>query len=648
MGITSRDYISPSTATSGTMVMLSNRLSHAFDLLGPSLSVDTACSSSLVAAHLACSSLWAGESEIAIAAGVNVMLAPEPFIAMTKGGFLSPDGRCKAFDAAADGYVRAEGVGVVVLKPLAAALEAGDRVYACVLATGVNQDGHTPGISMPNPYSQRKLIRQVLRDSGLSGPQIVYAEAHGTGTQAGDPAEASSLGAEIGFGRAPHEALWMGSIKTNIGHTEAAAGVAGLIKAALVLHHRTVPPNLHFRTANPNIDLHALGLRVPIEPQPLDTAKPLYAAVNSFGYGGTNAHAILGTAPTPVRPEIPDDELAVRLYPVSARDDEALTAFASSVADVVAAGTTRLQDLGHTLAQRRTHHPARAAVWARSSSELCERLRDLRGANREGWASIGQAPEQPRRLLFVYTGMGAQYVGMGRELFATQPAFRQAIERCDAIIAPASGRSLVELFAGGGDQRLVDAPIGAPRDAQLPNLAMQVGLTELWRSFGIEPQGAIGHSVGEIGAAWSVGALTLEEALRLTYHRGEAFQRLVGEGSMMAIGLGLAATEALLNGRGDELSVSAILAPDSVVVAGPPPALNRARFRTCRCGRVPSQAARRCGLPSCAGRPDRERSAGALRCGGVSGAGAATLFHAVRHPRGEGVPRRRLLVSRHA
>ena len=278
----------------------------------------------------------------------------------------------------------------------------------------------------------------------------------------------------------------------------------------------------------------------------------------------------MGTAPTPVQPEIPDDELAVRLYPVSARDDEALTAFASSVADVAAAGTTRLQDLGHTLAQRRTHHPARAAVWARSPSELCERLRDLRGANREGWASIGQAPEQPRRLLFVYTGMGAQYVGMGRELFATQPAFRQAIERCDAIIAPASGRSLVELFAGGGDQRLVDAPIGAPRDAQLPNLAMQVGLTELWRSFGIEPQGAIGHSVGEIGAAWSVGALTLEEALRLTYHRGEAFQRLVGEGSMMAIGLGLAATAALLNGRGDELSVSAILAPDSVVVAGPP------------------------------------------------------------------------------
>src|SRR5262249_55418719 len=208
--------------------------------------------------------------------------------------------------------------------------------------------------------------------------------------------------------------------------------------AALVLHHRMVPPNLHFRTANPNIDFHGLGLRVPIDPQPLDKTKPLHAAVNSFGYGGTNAHAIFGTPPRQPEPESPEEELAVRLYAVSARDDEALAAFASSVADMAAAGATRLQDLGHTLARRRTHHPARAAVWARSSSELCERLRDLKGASQEGWASIGRAPEQPRRLLFVYTGMGAQYVGMGRELFATQPVFREAIERCDAIIAPTS------------------------------------------------------------------------------------------------------------------------------------------------------------------------------------------------------------------
>jgi acyl transferase domain-containing protein len=223
LGITSREHISTSTATSSAMAMLANRLSHAFDFVGPSLSIDTACSSSLVATHLACSSLWAGETEIAIAAGVNVMLAPEAFIAMAKGGFLSRDGRCKAFDAAADGYVRAEGAGVVVIKPLPAAIEAGDRIYACLHATGVNQDGRTPGISMPNPRSQQALIRKVLRDSGISARQIVYAEAHGPGTQAGDPVEAGSLGVELGVGRAPDEALWMGSIKTNIGHTEAAA-----------------------------------------------------------------------------------------------------------------------------------------------------------------------------------------------------------------------------------------------------------------------------------------------------------------------------------------------------------------------------------------------------------------------------------------
>jgi acyl transferase domain-containing protein/NADPH:quinone reductase-like Zn-dependent oxidoreductase/acyl carrier protein len=369
LGVAGRDHISPNTATSATMVMLSNRISHAFDFIGPSVSVDTACSSSLVATHLACTSLWRGESEMAIAAGANVMLAPEPFIAMSKGGFLSRQGRCKAFDESADGYVRAEGVGVVVLKPLAVALTEGDRIYATILASGVNQDGHTPGISMPNARSQQALIRQVLGDSQLSPRDIVYVEAHGTGTQAGDPIEANSLGAEIGAGRAQEAALWVGSIKTNIGHTEAAAGVAGLIKAALILHHRVVPPNLHFHSANPKINLPALGLRIPVKAEPLAAIGPLCAAVNSFGYGGTNAHVVLATP-----------------------------------------------------------------------------------------------PENP---------------------------------------------------------------------------------------------------------------LSLEEALRLTYHRGEAFQRLLGKGSMMAIGLGLDAVTKVLQDRAGDISVTAILAPDSVVVGGAPVALNK-------------------------------------------------------------------------
>jgi acyl transferase domain-containing protein/NAD(P)-dependent dehydrogenase (short-subunit alcohol dehydrogenase family)/acyl carrier protein len=583
MGSQSRDHISPSTATSSTMTMLSNRLSHAFDFAGPSLSIDTACSSALVATHLACRSLWTGESEVAIAGGVNIMMVPEPFVAMAKGGYLSRTGRCQAFDAAADGYVRAEGAGIIVIKPLASAIEAGDRIYARILATGVNQDGHTPGISAPNPQSQQALIRRVLSDARVTPADISYAEAHGTGTQVGDPIEAESLGSVLGVERAPDRPLLVGSIKSNIGHTEAAAGIAGLIKAALVLHHREVPPNLHFKTPNPRIDLDGLHIRVPTSVQPLAPVGPLFVAVNSFGYGGTNAHAVLGDASTTDEPtkggltslhdEVGDADLASRLYPISARDEGALVAYAASLADAIE--STPLRDVGFTLACRRSHHPVRAAVWARSTEDLAQKLRNIQAAQQEGFGHIGRAPEKPRRLLFVFTGMGAQYVGMGRQLFNQQPIFREAIERCDALARPIFGRSLVDFFKNASDPNNSGEPIRAPIAAQLPNLALQVGLTELWRSLGIEPDGVIGHSVGEIGAAWAAGALTLDEAIRLTCHRGEIFQRIAGRGSMMAIGLGRVEVEALLSGRGDGLSVSAVLAPDSTVVSGPAAALDR-------------------------------------------------------------------------
>ncbi len=564
-GILSRDEISSSTATSSTMAMLANRLSHAFDLAGPSLTIDTACSSSLVAVHLACASLRAGESEIAVAGGVNVLLAPEPFVAMAKGGFLSRAGRCQAFDAAADGYVRAEGAGIVVLKPLDRALADGDRIYAQILATGVNQDGHTPGISMPNPEAQERLIRRVVAEAGIEPREVVYAEAHGPGTQAGDPIEAGSLGRVLGVGRPEDRPLPVGSIKTNIGHTEAAAGVAGLVKASLVLAHRRVPPNLHFRTPNPGIDFAGLGLRIPTRAEALPADGSLCAAVNSFGYGGTNAHAILASAPEPAPVASAPEHEEARLFPLSARTDAALAAFAGALAEE----TERLPlaDVGHTLARRRTHHPVRAAIWARTPEELADGLRGL--GDRPGTA---RAPEAPRRLLFVYTGMGAQYRGMGRRLFAESPVFRAAIERCDGIARACSGQSVLDLFAR--DAAEAGAPIRAPIEAQLPNLALQVGLTALWRSLGVAPDGALGHSVGEIAAAWASGVLTLEEAIRLTCVRGEVFQRIAGQGSMLAVGLGRSAVEARLP-RDGALTISAILAPDSVVVSGPGAALDR-------------------------------------------------------------------------
>lgn len=569
-GILSRDEISSSTATSSTMAMLANRLSHAFDLAGPSLTIDTACSSSMVATHLACASLTAGESELAIAGGVNILLAPEPFMAMAKGGFLSRAGRCQAFDAGADGYVRAEGAGIVVLKPLDRALADGDRIYAQILATGVNQDGHTPGISMPNPEAQEALIRRVVSEAGIEPSDVVYAEAHGPGTQAGDPIEAGSLGRVYGTGRPQDRPLPVGSIKTNIGHTEAAAGIAGLIKASLVLAHRRVPPNLHFRTPNPRIDFGALGLAVPTRAADLPAAGPLCAAVNSFGYGGTNAHAILASAPlSPATPDLHADE-APRLFPLSARDEAALAASARALADE--ASRLPLAAIGHTLARRRTHHPVRAAVWARTPGELADRLRGLAASD---VGSAGKrAPEMPRRLLFVYTGMGAQYRGMGRRLFADSPVFRAAIERCDRIARTCSGQSVLDLFAGDPDAADEGAPIRAPIEAQLPNLALQVGLTELWRSLGVVPDGVLGHSVGEIAAAWASDVLALEEAIRMTCARGETFERIAGQGSMLAVGLGRPAVESRLP-RDGGLTISAILAPDSAVVGGPGDALDR-------------------------------------------------------------------------
>jgi len=574
LGTISRDHISSSTATSSTMVMLSNRLSHAFDFRGPSLSVDTACSSSLVATHLACQSIARGESHFAIAGGVNSILVPEPFIAMSKGGFLSRRGRCQAFDAEADGYVRAEGVGVVVLRPLSAAIADGDRIYAVILATGSNQDGHTPGISMPNEESQKSLIAEVLRRAELTGRDIAYVEAHGTGTPAGDPIEARSLGSLFGDGRPEEERLLVGSIKTNIGHTEAAAGVAGLIKAALVVSNRKVPPNLHFRTPNPEIDLPSLGLRVPTEPTPLPSKGTLYAAVNSFGYGGTNAHAILASPPERLLAELPEAEEPIdRLYPISARDEAALVDFARSLASHL--DTAPLRDIAHSLTRRRTHHPIRAAIWARGSDDLIAALSDLEAARETGRAVLGRAKEQPRRLLFVYTGMGAQYVGMGRELYAKEPAFREAIDRCDAVLRRWTDRPLAAVFAGGASEAGYGRPIGAPQDAQILNFAMQVALTELWRSLGVIPAGTLGHSVGEIGAAWAAGALELEEALRITHHRGEAFQAIAGLGSMMAVGVGAKTGTELLARKGGALSVAAVLSPDSVVVAGPGDELDR-------------------------------------------------------------------------
>ena len=331
---TSRDLLDAHSATGSVMTMVANRLSHLLDLRGPSVAVDTACSSSLVAVHLACQSLWSGESALALAGGVNVMLRPEFTIAESKGGFLSPDGRCKAFDARANGYVRGEGAGIVVLKRLSDALRDGDPIRALIRGTAVNQDGHTNGITVPRAEAQEAVLREAYRRAGVSPSDVRYVEAHGTGTAVGDPTELKALGTVLGPGRPEGERCIVGSVKTNIGHLEAAAGVAGLIKTTLCLERGAIPPNLHFQTPNPNIPFDDLRLRVPtaLEPFPDQAGAPVLAGVNSFGFGGTNAHVVLQAPPAPAAPSsaAPAGERP-HLLTLSARSPEALRAAAGAL-----------------------------------------------------------------------------------------------------------------------------------------------------------------------------------------------------------------------------------------------------------------------------------------------------------------------------
>ena len=374
-----RELIGAHTCTGSFATVLANRVSHWFDLRGPSVTLDTACSSSLVAVHLACQSLWSGESDQAVVGGVNAMFTPEWTLAVSKGGFLSPGGQCRAFSAKADGYVRSEGCGVVLLKPLAAALARGDRIYALIRGTASNQDGRTPGITVPSTPAQEALLREAYAGASVAPAAVHYIEAHGTGTAVGDPAEANALGRVLCEDRPADQPCLLGSIKTNLGHLEAAAGAAGLIKAALCLHHQAVPANLHFDAPNPDIDFARLRLRVPtrLEPWPGDQGAR-FAGVNSFGFGGANAHVVLSDAP--LRPAAaPADSGRPCLLALSARSAQALTHMAERCAALLTAppADVTLADIAYSAGARRGHHPFRLAVSplpARRRARACAHL----------------------------------------------------------------------------------------------------------------------------------------------------------------------------------------------------------------------------------------------------------------------------------
>ena len=562
--------------TGGALSIAANRLSYVLDLRGPSLAVDTACSSSLVALHLACASLRAGECELALAGGANLLLSPNVTVNFSQAGFMAPDGRCKAFDAAADGYVRGEGAGVVVLKPLSRALADGDRVHALVLATAVNQDGRSNGLTAPNGGAQEAVLREAYRRAGVAPAAVQYVEAHGTGTALGDPIEARALGAVVGAGRDGGPPCRIGSVKTNIGHLEAAAGIAGVIKVALALCHRRIPPSLHFRAPNPAIAFDELGLAVETEGEEWPAAPgQAVAGVSSFGFGGTNAHAVLAEAPAAARVggDAGDGPVLVAL---SARSAPALAARAAALGEALADGdpADALRDVGWTAALRRTHLEHRLAVAAQTRKELVERLGDFAaGRAHPAVHAARRAAGGPPRVAFVCGGQGPQWWAMGRELLAHEPAFRAAVEECDARFAALTGewRLLDELRRGEAESRL-----GRTDLAQPALFALQVALAALWESRGVRPDCVAGHSIGEAAAACIAGALSPDDAARLVFHRGRLMHAAAGQGAMAAVSVSPAEAGEIVARFGGRLSVAAWNAPRSVTLSGERTALDEA------------------------------------------------------------------------
>lgn len=566
------------TATGTMMTMVSNRISYCFDFRGPSLSVDTACSSSLVAVHLACQALHNGETDLALAGGTLLHMAPQYTVAETKGGFLSPEGRSRTFDAAADGYVRAEGVGLVALKRLEDAVRDGDRIHAVILASGVNQDGHTNGITVPNPDAQVDLIRRVCAEAGITPGDLQYMEAHGTSTPVGDPIEANALARALAVGRAPGARAYVGSVKTNIGHTESAAGIAGLIKTVLSIGHRTIPPHINLENLNPAIDPATLPYEIPTRP----TAWPAHdgparAGVNSFGFGGTNAHVVLEEAPPPLLPD-PGNAAASSgrrwsILPLSARRPDALAAMAAGIRAELAGDdgpAVDLDDLGHTLAHRRQHLPERLAVVHSSRASLDEALAAHERGEPHPRVVHGRARDAADRgLVWVFTGMGPQWWGMGRQLLEEEPVFRDAVTACDRALQEFADWSLVEeLTADASVSRMTETWLAQPA-----NFAVQVGLAALWRSHGVRPDAVVGHSTGEIAAFHAAGVYSLRDAARIVVHRSRLQQTLAGTGTMLAVSLSEDEAERRVRRYRDRVSVAAVNSPTAITLAGDEAAL---------------------------------------------------------------------------
>jgi acyl transferase domain-containing protein/NADPH:quinone reductase-like Zn-dependent oxidoreductase/NAD(P)-dependent dehydrogenase (short-subunit alcohol dehydrogenase family)/ubiquinone/menaquinone biosynthesis C-methylase UbiE/acyl carrier protein len=545
----------------------SGRVSYVLGLQGPSMSVDTACSSSLVAIHLACQSLRNKECNLALAGGANVILSPEIFSALSRARMLAPDGKCKTFDLSADGFVRGEGCGVVVLKRLDHALAEGDRVLALIRGSAINQDGPSSGLTAPNGPSQESVIREALANAGVDPREVSYIEAHGTGTSLGDPIEVQAMGAVFGPGREAAAPLLIGSVKTNVGHLEAAAGVSGLIKVVLSLQHREIPQHLHFQQPSPHIPWDRLPVRVTSEREPWQSLHgKRIAGVSSFGFSGTNAHVVLEEAPI-VQPKRSATERPLHLLTLSARTEPALFTLIELYAQRMEAEEQLvLPNLCHTANVGRAHLVHRLTLTGTDTEAMITKLRASRSGKPIPGVAMGccEGTERPK-IAFLFTGQGSQYVGMGRRLYETSPTFARALNRCDAALRDHLDRSLLEvLYPTDG----IDSPINETKFTQPALFALEYALCELWRSWGVQPTFVLGHSVGEYVAACVAGVFSVEDGLKLIAERARLMQAQPSGGRMAAVMAPLAKVREILKPLAARVSIAAVNGPRQTVISG--------------------------------------------------------------------------------
>jgi len=552
------------------------RLSYILGFKGPSLALDTACSSSLVAVHLACESLRRQECALALAGGVNLLFAPEVSISHSRAQMLAPDGRCKTFDASADGFVRAEGCGIVVLKRLTDALAEQDNVLAVILGSALNHDGRTSGLTVPSGPSQESVIRAALATAGVDPLQVSYVEAHGTGTRLGDPIEVGALAAVLCNGRSKSDPLIVGSVKTNIGHLESAAGIAGLMKAVLALNNRQIPPHLHFRQPNPLIPWEDLPIRIPLEREAWQSSgQRRITGVSSFGFSGTNAHIILSEPSAKSAPAHEEATIGFQagesLLVISAKTETALRNLAGRYVEFLTANPSITpDDLAYSAAIGRSHFACRVSVTYNSTKSCCEKL-NMFAAHQEtaglahGHVLIGQHP----RIAFLFTGQGSQYPGMASGLYQMNPGFRAAVDRCEGILKTWLDRRLTRILFNEPAEVLNRTAYTQPA-----LFVLEYSLAELWRSWGIEPEFLLGHSVGEYAAACVAGVFSLEDGLMLIAARARLMDALVVPGEMVAVLADEARVTEAISPYAQDVSIAAINGPRNVVLSGPQVVMN--------------------------------------------------------------------------